>query len=310
MSTILNRVQSLTREATGTVHGYGIRPFDRRLGALTVGNPNGLLPEVAGRAAVARARIGSDYAATEHRPESETLAERGYVDLGETFDEELVSRIRSAFDDLLGNETARLGWGPDGYDRTFVEAVGNELFEQVPEVARFVTPEVGQFVRDYYGAEFQVRQCYAYRNHHVPSEVTEEVYADHWHIDAQTSDHLKLFVNLTDVTEDDGPLHLVSREETRRLAREAVNWRRHEDGVPDRVVEPTADVKRFTGPAGSAMLANTYTTLHRAGIPAEGRTRDLFQFVLAPASDPLPYDWTTQQLGGVSPRHVRRLFEY
>jgi len=242
--------------------------------------------------------------------EARTLAERGFVDLGPTFDESLIDRIQSKFDSLIENDDLLLDWNPDGYDQTFVKAIGNELVEHIPEVAQFITPEVGSLIEQRYGSYFQVRQCYAYRNYQVPPDIGEEIYANYWHIDAQTSDHLKLFVNLTDVTEDDGPLHLISYEDTSDLARKKVSWDRQRDGVPNEVVETNADITKFTGPRGSAMLANTYRTFHRAGVPAEGRTRDLFQFVLAPASEPLTYDWYERPLEGVSNSHARRPVEY
>jgi hypothetical protein len=55
-------------------------------------------------------------------------------------------------------------------------------------------------------------------------------------------------------------------------------------------------VVKFTGDAGSAILANTEHCFHRAGFPDEGNIRDIIQFQFTPARDPLSDNWTNDVL--------------
>jgi hypothetical protein len=138
------------------------------------------------------------------------------------------------------------------------------------------------------------------------------VFSNYWHADPHTTDHVKLFVYLNDVTEDHGPFHTITTDESVRVTR---SYRRERDGIPNGYVEDTVDdVNRFMGPRGSTALCNTQTNLHRAGIPDEGNHRDLLQMVFAPTAEPLADDWIDNRDGYAfdSSDHngLRRLLRY
>lgn len=311
MSTDDAQVSSRLRDAVSDIRSRAFLPIDRRAGSLAFGNPNGFLSSIGAAGALRKAQFLSDYDPTaEIDPRARQLRETGYVRLDERFDEALVDTVQQSFDEMIRDESNLLGWDPEEYDETFLKAVGNDLLEHAPEAARFLTPEIGRIVSDYYRSHFQVRQCWAYRNFHIPEDVSEDVYANYWHVDYHSPDHLKLFVNLTDVDADSGPLHVTSTADTSRLAKREISWRRNVEGVPDKLVEREAACETLTGKRGAAMLVNTHRVLHRAGVPAEGRSRDLFQYVFAPASKPLPYDWYERGLEGLTDAHLLRALQY
>lgn len=311
MSTDNAPLSSRLRETVSDIRSRAFLPLDRRAGALAFGNPNGFLSTIGATGALTKSRVLSGYdPANGIDPRARELRETGYVRLDESFDEALVDTVQASFTEMIQDESNLLGWDPEEYDATFLKAVGNDLLDHAPEAEQFLTPEIGRIVSDYYRSHFQVRQCWAYRNFHVPDDISEDIYANYWHVDYHSPDHVKLFVNLTDVDEEHGPLHVVSIEDTNRLAKREISWRRNVEGVPNRIVEKEAECETLTGERGSAMLVNTHRVLHRAGVPAAGETRDLFQYVLAPASKPLPYDWYERGLDGVTDAHLLRPFQY
>ncbi|MDP6371292.1 MAG: hypothetical protein QF634_02145 [Vicinamibacterales bacterium] len=116
-----------------------------------------------------------------------------------------------------------------------------------------------------------------WRNFHIPpalAEAREVGYSHYWHNDAQAIHTIKLFVALSDVDEQDGPLHVLPMDVSRRV----MNWRfsrkrvRHAERL-------NAGASRMVGPRGTATLGNATLCLHRAGIPAPGRHRDMLQFL-------------------------------
>jgi hypothetical protein len=98
-------------------------------------------------------------------------------------------------------------------------------------------------------------------------------------------------VNLSNVTEEHGPLHVVSRSDTKSLV--GMRFDREEEGLPGHIVESECDVIKLTGKAGSAAIANSNLCLHRADNPSKGNHRDLAMLVFNPSSDPCGDDWTS-----------------
>ena len=141
-------------------------------------------------------------------------------------------------------------------------------------------------------------QVVAYRNYAVPAGIAEgEIYSSNWHCDARRPSLLKLMLNISDVTDQDGPFHVVSRQRTRTLLTMGFK-NRHDYGLPDDVMEDPQHVVKLVGPSGTGMLCCTYRCLHRAGIPAPGRHRDLLRMVFVPSARPLADDWVNRPVTG------------
>jgi hypothetical protein len=155
---------------------------------------------------------------------------------------------------------------------------------EIPELMSLLTPQVLDAVRQYYGSNFRLYNVAAWRNWHIPSTpLVEEAYSNNWHTDSRRIDMLKVFVTGTDVSDDDGPTHALSREWTKEVVRKGFNHRR-DYGLPVSEIENPQHLVKLTGPAGTALLCNTNLCFHRAGVPGEGRCRDLieFRFIASP----------------------------
>lgn len=268
-----------------------LEAIDQKAGAVVFGNYSGLSKNVKGatETMLAKYNSGEDFPVPE---ESKQLRRDGFVDLGQVFDAETISAIRENYENRVEDEELSAVRGKhhgEAYSRTVLYPD-----ERIPELEPLLSEKIKQIVQGYYQSYFEPTFLSTIRNYHVPEEIQQqsESFADYWHFDQAMPNRLKLFVYLNDVNEDTGPFHLVEQDDSERLARN--DFDRKHDGVPGRVVEQTADVLKFTGPAGSAALCNTNQLLHRAGNPAEGEHRDLVKLLIEPSSVPMDDSWLEQ----------------
>ena len=156
--------------------------------------------------------------------------------------------------------------------------------EAAPELMALLNDDVLGAVRQYYRSNFALYNVGAWRNFHVPViGPGEEALSNNWHTDSRRIDMLKVFILGSDADENSGPTHALTREWSREVVRRGFKHRRDYQ-VPVEVIEDPGHLVRLTGPAGTALLCNTNLCFHRAGVPAQGRQRDLieFRFVASP----------------------------
>jgi len=228
---------------------------------------------------------------------------REMMTLDQPYDSKLIATIRSKFEDAIksGKHIDTNKYNGEVYSeaiRSYSHG-GGPIFDfgsQIPEIANLVNnTSVLRALRGYYGGNFAPTWIKIYRNYHIPPRIFEgeedvgEVFSSFWHCDGQQIDGIKLFVTLDRVTDDHGPLHVVSRKATREIY--DLDSTRTQDGVAQSIVEEHGDTITHTGPPGTAMLANTNLCLHRAGYPVRGNFRDLVQIQFRASTKPLATDW-------------------
>ena len=105
----------------------------------------------------------------------------------------------------------------------------------------------------------------------TPTATGEPEHAELFHRDVDDLQFIKLFVYLTDVGEDTGPHIFV--EGWQRIDKLTRIARYTDEQVAEAFGEDA--IRRFTGPAGTAFLENTYG-MHR-GLPPRAGPRLIFQ---------------------------------
>jgi hypothetical protein len=147
------------------------------------------------------------------------------------------------------------------------------------EMNLLLTPEINQLITAYFGGPPAVQLSCARRNQHIPSAIAQEydIYSNSWHCDNEPADRIKMFVALSDISSDCGPLHLLPRPRTRDILKQGFKHR-DEYGLPLEVIEDPNFLITFTAAVGSVMFVNVTQCLHRAGIPALGHYRDIAEF--------------------------------
>ncbi|MFC7071960.1 phytanoyl-CoA dioxygenase family protein [Halovenus rubra] len=294
---------------------------DQWVGAKYYGNFAGFHNNFGGNLAETKCRTASgnppQIETTQESEELEAAMElrhNGYTKIGNIYDEDVIDEVVSRYNNIIENKehTKSSHSNDPGDGNVYIRGIDSPQEEYFPEAEQLVTEKVKNILRNYYRSHIQIRNLRAYRTHHIPPELMEskEVYNNHWHCDGKTSDHIKLFVCLGETTEEDGPLHIMPKKYTREYAKRNASFDRETDGAPNNVVEEHGEPVKFTGVAGDVMLANTQTCLHRAGVPDEGRSRDLVQLYIAPSSEPLPENWIDSELEGADPNVWSRLLKY
>ena len=219
-----------------------------------------------------------------------TLKNDGILPLGTPYDEKLISLLQSKYNKMIEDDKySFVKFQHEGkvYSRMLYMA-----FKNFREVGELLTDDIKNLIKGRYQSNFQVTHVMCWRNYYAPAETLggKEIFSNRWHCDHTNTSSEKLFVNLSNVTENDGPFHIVSIPRTRELVKMGFGDRQNY-GLDKSVLEDPAHVVKAVGPAGSALLCNTELCFHRADIPAEGHTRDLIQFKFVPSKEPLPDDW-------------------
>jgi hypothetical protein len=232
-----------------------------------------------------------------------TLAEEldiiGFVEFESEIDEEIISTISTKFDQAIESGEHTFS-GPSDTEKDYRIGIdpeqGYNLRQNMPEVEDVLNDDIIQTLEAYYGTNIQPTRVRMWRNYHVPSDIDSEVFSDYWHVDENETDTVKLFVYLTDVTEDHGPFHVISLEDSKRIQKQSSQLKGEHRHVPNTIVESEAEeVFKFTGPRGSTAISRTTTNLHRAGHPNENERRDILQIYFAPAEKRLRDDWLEHQ---------------
>jgi hypothetical protein len=256
----------------------------------------------------AKCRYRSNYSAVSPMPEEIKRLRSGHLlELGKPFNEDTIAAIRSRYTNMITEDrfiqefTGNRAPPPEYEDEVFVRRIWGygedkgdariNFFEEFPELTEIVET-VGDYVRGYYNANFDLSRITADITHHIPQEVVEqtELYSHYWHCDPLPTDSIKLFILLNEVGDSTGPFNYISQQETQAIAS---GFERKKDGVPGKLVEKHSDVKTFTGDVGHAMFCNTNRVLHRAGNPEESRQRDMLLIQFIPSASPTtPEDWT------------------
>ena len=239
---------------------------------VTLASDAGMYRYLAGELSVRRARKQSGIS-------SNGGWDHGFVMLGQICPQSTMKTIAKDFDNLMSADGAWIRRGKG--NRVFldhgveVSRMLTNTAERMPSVLSLVSDALRASVNEYFGCPAEFTEVSAWRNWHVPDELTSlDLLSDHWHQDSHRSDIVKVFVALSDITDDDGPFHFIDRKASRRAIQSGYRY-----SVADATaleVEP-GEVKRLIGPAGTAAIVNTIHCLHRAGLPAKGRQRDIIE---------------------------------
>ena len=133
-------------------------------------------------------------------------------------------------------------------------------------------------------AEVQVKRNYPldnkeYYNQKIRSKEFE-YYSNYYHVDFYVNTHLKLFVNLQDVTKEDGPLHIYSKTSTGNFIKK--NKYKNRNNYLANEIETELYVN--SSKKRESFFANTTECLHRAGDLKNGHHRDMLfiSFIVIP----------------------------
>ena len=161
----------------------------------------------------------------------------------------------------------------------------------IPDALQLLDASVVDAIRSCIGSNFVIDNISLTRNFHLEPELGEkyDILSDRWHFDHQYPDRFFLFINLGDYTEAEGPTQWINRPDSVRMLRKGYNAdlriSSRSGGLPDGTIEQCPSYSRLTGRAGSMLLMHASYCLHRSGVPAPGRIRDVLFFICRPAKE-------------------------
>lgn len=218
------------------------------------------------------------------------LAAEGHVKFENFYDPQLIHQISTRLNELIDEEK----------NVDIIAREGEQIFckkflypiPKIPELKNLVNDKVIDFLKSYYKSYFKITRLFIWRNYHIPSDLQKkrEMYSNWWHCDPENSTWVKLFVNLTDVTEKNGPFHALTKARTKELIKMGYGNRGNYK-LPSNVMDDPKHVWKSTGDAGTAFMCNCVLGFHRAGIPEPGCHRDLVVLIFAPSNKPMRKDW-------------------
>lgn len=226
-------------------------------------------------------------------PKSSELNINGYITLGNPFNSDDWEKIVKKYNQIIEDENQSSI--RTEFEGTVYSRMVDQIYKKIPEISGLLTDEISEIIKQHYKSNFQVHHVLAWRNHHVPPEVIakKELLASHWHCDGRDTSRITLLVNLSNVTEEHGPLHVQSKQRTKELMSMGFGSR-HDYKLSSKIVDDPKHIVKNIGPSGTAVLCNPQLCLHRAGIPSSGKTRDMLEIRFKPSNEPLPDDWLNQ----------------
>ena len=166
----------------------------------------------------------------------------------------------------------------------YYKSVGSEeIVKNVPKAFDLVSDKIKAVAEEYFGCSFLVQEVLFRLTKHVPRDALEgrEVYSEHWHFDSTPTSELAIFINVNDVTKDDGPTAIIGKRGSHDVM-DMGYLSRSSYGEISKDIENHPGKAEFIGPAGTMIFTNTAKCIHRAGIPGLGRQREWMQFRLVP----------------------------
>jgi len=231
------------------------------------------------------------------------LREKGFLKIENYYSDELLDRIIKKVNMLYDSE--KYGTTLDLWQGTrHIQRLNEEDYPEYERVRQLLpcpiilVPELKQLfdatlihgMQQYFGSYIFIDDVEIWRHYHYEEGIaTGSVFSDDWHVDHRKTSMVKLFMLLDNISEEDGPLHVISKGDTKKLV--STGFLERYVNADELLEDHGCTITRFTGKAGTLMFANTAEIFHRAGNPKPGHRRDMLQVIVYPSTVPLREDW-------------------
>ena len=161
--------------------------------------------------------------------------------------------------------------------------INDQMKEQIKNHINTEYKPVLKELEKFYNSKISVANIEIKRNFHIEENIKKEVYSNYYHVDAYVYNHFKMFINLMDVDIDKGPLHIYSKNNTKKFMK-LNNYKNRNNYVNEDLKD---DLVANTGKIGESFIANTTECLHRAGVVQKGNHRDILFITFITIPEPV-----------------------
>ena len=263
------------------------REIDEKVGKKIFGNPVGFSRNFKGNS---KLNTKIDKNLLNENPELYNLRKEHCLLLGQPFKKSIIENISKKYNQLIDDD--EFSFKSEAKGVNFMRTIYNAP-KSFPEVSELIDDNIKKLLEGYYqNQNFSILHVDCRRHFHVPDEIGSklELFGLKWHCDWRTTDQIKLFIYLSDVTEEDGPFHAQSKERTSHIMKMGY-YRPENYNVAEEVMEESDHITKVTGPKGTAFFANSNILLHKAGNPKLDHQRDVIAFSIQAADKPLGKNW-------------------
>ena len=169
---------------------------------------------------------------------------------------------------------------------TFKPSLNSEKGKNlIKNIIRKNLSETLRNLNSYYNKNIYLTNVELKKTFHINKEHEENEYFNNFfHIDSYLRTHFKIFINVSDIEEKNGPTEVFDLLKTKKIRQfNSFENKRGNLKIP-------SDIRSYlnTGKAGEVLLCNTSLCLHRATNPEKGNTRE--NLILTFVSYPSPSD--------------------
>jgi hypothetical protein len=198
----------------------------------------------------------------------------GVVHVPNTYDPDMMAQVVREYEASITND-GLIDSNPARNNLDYRRMIA-DVIPVMPSIGKLVDAHINSLLHSFFGGEYRMISAMAYRNYHVPPDVTakEEIITENWHNDSGNTAQMSLYVLLSDVEDADGPMHVLDCRRTRKMMKAGYRGRNdYRDAA--KIIEEPGTAITFTGPAGSTYFCSVWRCLHRAGVPEPGHHRDM-----------------------------------
>jgi hypothetical protein len=260
-----------------------------KLGEVIFKNRAGLIGNIGGRLNLMVCRLVSDV------DKDISIGDKGFREIDVDVEEES-DDIKQKFDEVIESGDVHEA-EKNGETLILSHGTGQEFDSEKFEAIESAVNKVAPYVESYFGSHFE--PIYIKMMRYLDGE-EEDHFARSWHMDEYTPDHIRIFILLSDVTEEQGSSCFIPREDTKKALKKI-------DGnfKQDKERWDSFDKNHFYGEKGSVALADPVQNFHR-GTNSEDQ-REIAIVTVRPSPRPLGHDWLDDVGGLEGPEDVMNL---
>lgn len=162
----------------------------------------------------------------------------------------------------------------------------NDSRQFIPYLKPLITNDIKNILESYFQSYMRIINFHIYRTRKPEAIAESDLFGgtSGWHTDGSTTESIKLFFMLSDITSSNGPMQILSIEDSQKVI-SSNNFRFPDiNGTTNSFITENFEQVSLEGEAGTAFFACTNDSLHRATTPNNRMVRDLITFYITTSS--------------------------